>query len=146
MSCFATCMRLFPATTGTTLPGMPSRGLGPEVSVPGLVKKWRRRKEAGPLDVARLRESFAHIAVHGDELPLFFYSDLFIKHPEVRYMFPVSMTAQRGRFFEALVKIVSQVDRIDELTMYLQGLGRDHRKFGVMAENYTAVGDSLLTT
>ena len=50
-----------------------------------------------------------HVAVHGDELPLFFYSDLFLKHPEVRDMFPVSMTAQRSHFADALVKIVSQV-------------------------------------
>src|SRR5215471_2127586 len=57
--------------------------------------------KAGPLDVARLRESLAHITMHGDELPLFFYSDLFIKHPEVREMFPVSMTAQRGHFVDA---------------------------------------------
>jgi NAD(P)H-flavin reductase/hemoglobin-like flavoprotein len=84
--------------------------------------------------------------VHGDELTLFFYSDLFIKHPEVRDMFPVSMTAQRGHFADALVKIVSQVDRVDELRLFLQGLGRDHRKFGAVAEHYGAVRDSLLTT
>ena len=48
------------------------------------------------MDAARLRDSFARVAVHGDELPLFFYSDLFIKHPEVRDMFPVSMESQRG--------------------------------------------------
>ena len=76
--------------------------------------RWRRwRREAGPLDVARLRESFAHVAVHGDELPLFFYSDLFLRHPEVRDMFPVSMTAQRSHLVDALVKIVSQVDSVD---------------------------------
>ena len=102
--------------------------------------------KAGPLNVARLRESLARITMHGDELPLFFYSDLFIKHPEVREMFPVSMTAQRGHFVDALVKIVSQADRVDELTAFLQGLGRDHRRFGAVTEHYHAVGASLLTT
>lgn len=96
------------------------------------------------MDAARLRESLARVTVHGDELPLFFYSDLFIMHPEVRDMFPVSMTAQRGHFVEALVRIVSQVDRVDELRTFLQELGRDHRKFGVVAEHYDAVGGSLL--
>ena len=48
------------------------------------------------MDIVRLRESFARVAMHGDELPLFFYSDLFIKHPEVRDLFPVSMAAQRS--------------------------------------------------
>ena len=98
------------------------------------------------MDVARLRDSFARVAMHGDELPLFFYSDLFIKHPEVRDLFSVSMTAQRGHLADALVKIVSSVDRVDELTAYLQGLGRDHRKFGAVAEHYGAVGDSLMAT
>jgi len=98
------------------------------------------------LDVVRLRESFAHVTMHGDELPLFFYSDLFIKHPEVRELFPVSMTAQRGHFVDALMKIVSQVDRAGDLTAFLQGLGRDHRRFGAVAEHYEAVGASLLAT
>jgi len=98
------------------------------------------------LDVARLRENFAHVAMHGDELPLFFYSDLFIKHPEARDLFPVSMAAQRGNFVEALVKIVSQVDRVAEVTVYLEALGRDHRKFGAVIEHYDVVADSLLST
>jgi len=98
------------------------------------------------LDVARLRESFARVAMHGDEVPLFFYSDLFIKHPEVRDMFPVSMAAQRGHFVDALMKIVSQADRLDDLTAFLQGLGRDHRKFGAVPGHYGAVGASLLVT
>ncbi len=98
------------------------------------------------LDVARLRESFARVAMHGDELPLFFYSDLFIKHPEVRELFPVSMAAQRGHLVDALAKIVSQVDRVDDLTVFLQGLGRDHRRFGAVARHYEAVGASLLAT
>jgi NAD(P)H-flavin reductase/hemoglobin-like flavoprotein len=98
------------------------------------------------LDVARLRESFAHVAVHGDELPLFFYADLFLKHPEVRDLFPVSMAAQRDHLVKALVKIVSSVDSLDDLTVFLQGLGRDHRKFGALAEHYDAVGASLLAT
>ena len=98
------------------------------------------------MDVVRLRESFARVAMHGDELPLFFYSDLFIKHPEVRDLFPVSMAAQRSHLVDALVKIVSQVDSVDDLTAFLQGLGRDHRKFGAVAEHYDAVGASLLAT
>jgi NAD(P)H-flavin reductase/hemoglobin-like flavoprotein len=98
------------------------------------------------LDVARLRKNFAQVAEHGDEVPLFFYSDLFIKHPEVRDMFPISMEAQRGHLVNALVKIVSQVDSTADLTVFLQGLGRDHRKFGAVAEHYEAVGASLLAT
>jgi len=114
--------------------------------VPRSVIRVRRRRKAKPLDIARLRESFARVAIHGDELPLFFYSDLFIKHPEVRELFPVSMTTQRAHLVDALVKIVSRVDSVNELAEFLQGLGRDHRKFGAAAGHYDAVGASLLAT
>src|SRR5258708_29998959 len=84
--------------------------------------------------------------MYGDEVPLFFYSDLFIKHPEVRELFPISMKAQRDHLVGALGQIVAQVDRDDDLTLFLQGLGRDHRKFGALAEHYDVVGESLLET
>ena len=98
------------------------------------------------LDVQGLRDSFARAAMHGDAVPLFFYSDLFLRHPETRDLFPVSMAAQRDQLVHALAKIVSEVDNLDELGVYLQGLGRDHRKFGTVAEHYPAVGTSLLAT
>lgn len=98
------------------------------------------------MDVARLKSSFAQIAMHGDEVPLHFYSDLFLKHPEARQMFPVSMRAQRDHLVDALVKIVASVDAASDLTTFLQDLGRDHRKFGALAEHYDAVGESLLAT
>jgi NAD(P)H-flavin reductase len=98
------------------------------------------------LDVQRLKESFARVAMHGDEVPLFFYSDLFLRHPEARDLFPVSMAAQRDRLVHALAKIVSDVGNVDDLVVYLRGLGRDHRKFGTAAAHYPAVGTSLLAT
>src|SRR5258708_16987069 len=56
------------------------------------------------------------------------------------------MKAQRDHLVGALAQIVGQVDRVDDLTLFLQGLGRDHRKFGALAEHYDVVGDSLLAT
>jgi NAD(P)H-flavin reductase/hemoglobin-like flavoprotein len=98
------------------------------------------------LDVARLKRSFARIAMHGDEVPLHFYSDLFLRHPETRTMFPVSMQAQRAHLVDALVGIVSSVDNLADLTVFLRDLGRGHRKFGTLAGHYDAVGASLLAT
>jgi NAD(P)H-flavin reductase/hemoglobin-like flavoprotein len=98
------------------------------------------------VDIARLKSSFAKVAMHGDEVPLHFYSDLFLKHPETRDMFPVSMKAQRAHLVAALASIVSSVDDADALTAFAADLGRDHRKFGTLAEHYEAVGDSLLAT
>lgn len=98
------------------------------------------------MDIERLRRSFARIAMHGDEVPLHFYSDLFLKHPETRTMFPVSMQAQRAHLVDALVTIVSGVDNADDLAVFLRDLGRGHRKFGTLAGHYAAVGDSLMAT
>ena len=84
--------------------------------------------------------------MHGDAVPLFFYSDLFLRHPETRDLFPVSMAAQRDRLVHALGRIVSGVSRADALGEYLQDLGREHRKFGAIAEYYPYVGASLLAT
>ncbi|QBI56515.1 globin domain-containing protein [Streptomonospora litoralis] len=98
------------------------------------------------MDVTRLKDSWKKVAAYGDEVPLFFYSTLFLTHPETRRLFPVSMSAQRDRLVGALGRIVSDVDRVDELAPFLQQLGRDHRKFAVVAEHYPAVGQALLHT
>jgi NAD(P)H-flavin reductase/hemoglobin-like flavoprotein len=98
------------------------------------------------VDIERLKTSFARIAMHGDEVPLHFYSDLFLKHPETRPMFPVSMQAQRAHLVDALATIVSSADNADNLAVFLRDLGRGHRKFGTLATHYKAVGDSLLAT
>ncbi|SDQ56965.1 globin domain-containing protein [Thermostaphylospora chromogena] len=98
------------------------------------------------MDTRALKESWQLVARSGDQVPLFFYSALFLMHPELRDMFPVSMAAQRGRLINALGHIVSNVDRVDELVPYLQQLGRDHRKYSVITEHYPAVGQALLAT
>jgi NAD(P)H-flavin reductase/hemoglobin-like flavoprotein len=98
------------------------------------------------LDTARLKESFARVAMHGDEVALFFYSDLFLRHPEVRDLFPVSMASQRHHLLTALGRIVADVDNAEQLVPYLKALGRDHRKFGALAGHYEPVGASLLAT
>jgi NAD(P)H-flavin reductase/hemoglobin-like flavoprotein len=98
------------------------------------------------IDVERMRRSFSLVSDQGDEVPLFFYSHLFLSYPETRSMFPVSMMQQRDRLFTALGHIVAKVDDLDELVPFLQQLGRDHRKFGTLAEHYPAVGASLLAT
>lgn len=98
------------------------------------------------LDTAALKANFASVAAHGDDVAMYFYNYLFLTHPEVRPMFPLSMAEQRDRLLDALIRIVTHVDRISELEPYLAGLGRDHRKFAVLAEHYPSVGDALVAT
>jgi NAD(P)H-flavin reductase/hemoglobin-like flavoprotein len=98
------------------------------------------------VDIPAMRANFAKAAAAGDEAPLYFYSHLFLSHPETREMFPVSMAHQRDRLFSALGDVVARVDDLDALVPILQALGRDHRKFGTLAAHYPAVGASLLAT
>lgn len=98
------------------------------------------------MDAARLKRSWSLVAAHGDQVPLYFYSTLFLAYPEMRPMFPTNMAGQRDRLVSALGHIVSQVDQVDRLTGFLQELGADHRKFAVRAEHYPAVGEALVAT
>ncbi|MCZ7437481.1 globin domain-containing protein [Micromonospora sp. WMMC241] len=98
------------------------------------------------MDAARLKQSWSLVAGHGDQVPLYFYSTLFLAHPETRQMFPTNMAGQRDRLVSALGHIVSHVDQVDRLVGFLQQLGADHRKFAVRAEHYPAVGGALLET
>src|SRR5215469_6659264 len=98
------------------------------------------------MDSTALQDSWRYVAKLGDEVPLFFYSHLFLSHPEVRDMFPVSMAAQRDKLVGALGAVVSNADNLDAVVPVLQQLGRDHRRFGAVAEHYPAVGASLLAT
>ncbi|MCZ7423079.1 globin domain-containing protein [Verrucosispora sp. WMMA2121] len=98
------------------------------------------------MDVPRLKQSWSLVAEHGDQVPLYFYSTLFLAYPETRQMFPTNMAGQRDRLVTALGHIVSQVDQVDRLVGFLQDLGVDHRKFAVRAEHYPAVGEALLAT
>ena len=98
------------------------------------------------MDIPAMRANFAKAAATGDEAPLYFYSHLFLSHPETRALFPVSMAHQRDRLFGALGDVVARVDDLEALVPILQQLGRDHRKFGTVVAHYPAVGASLLAT
>jgi NAD(P)H-flavin reductase/hemoglobin-like flavoprotein len=98
------------------------------------------------MDTAALKASWANVAAAGDDVPLYFYSHLFLSHPEVRAMFPIQMSGQRDKLVAALGAVVSNVDEIDSVVPLLEQLGRDHRRFSVVTEHYSAVGASLLAT
>lgn len=98
------------------------------------------------MDSQRLKASFARVTRHGDEVALFFYSDLFLRNPKLRDLFPVGMAHQRDRLLSALGRMVSSSGDLAELRPIAEQLGRDHRKFGIQAEHYPQVGASLLAT
>jgi NAD(P)H-flavin reductase/hemoglobin-like flavoprotein len=98
------------------------------------------------MDAYALQRSWDRVTKHGEKVPLYFYSHLFVSHPEVRSMFPLSMSSQRDKFVSALGRIVSHAAQIENDAAFLQHLGRDHRKYAVVADHYNAVGASLCAT
>jgi NAD(P)H-flavin reductase/hemoglobin-like flavoprotein len=76
----------------------------------------------------------------------YFYAHLFIQHPEMRAMFPLTMSEHRERVFGAFARLVWSLDAPAVLSDYLEQLGVAHRKFGVKEKHYAAFFDALLAT
>ncbi|MBA3905832.1 MAG: flavohemoprotein [Pseudonocardiales bacterium] len=104
-----------------------------------------REKPSEPGLVEIIRSSFDLVAPEAEALGRHFYAVLFSAAPETRDLFPVNMEVQRSRLLRALVHVVQMVDQPDELVPFLEQLGRDHRKFGVITQHYDAVGAALLS-
>ncbi|MGB6454857.1 MAG: globin domain-containing protein [Streptosporangiaceae bacterium] len=76
----------------------------------------------------------------------YFYARLFSISPDIRALFPTSMTAQRERMFGALSRLIGSLDSEPECSELLARLGRDHRRFGVLEKHYEAFFTALRDT
>ncbi|MFG2195589.1 globin domain-containing protein [Streptomyces sp. NPDC048639] len=95
-------------------------------------------------DAILIRRTMAEIDPVADKVTSYFYAMLFVRHPDLRELFPAAMDTQRDRLFRALLTAAEHVDDAGTLTEYLVGLGRGHRKYGTQPEHYPAVGECLL--
>lgn len=95
-------------------------------------------------DQALMLESLEAIGSAVDEVIRSFYAQLFVGRPYLRGMFPAGLRADSDRLFSALIGLAERLDRLDELTAWLEQLGRDHRKYGVRPAHYDAVRDALI--
>jgi len=91
-----------------------------------------------------LKESWTLVEEDQDKLAGYFYARIFLGRPEVRDLFPVTMDVQRARLLGAIVSAIQTVDDPERFDEYLRSLGRDHRKFQVVPEQYEVVGAALL--
>lgn len=94
-------------------------------------------------DIHVVRASLERVRRRAGHVVRFFYAHLFRHHPHLRPLFPVDMTDQYQRMFTSLVHVVEQLGH-PGLPTHLARLGRDHRKFGIVDRDYTAVGESLV--
>ncbi|MGW0826220.1 globin domain-containing protein [Streptomyces sp. NPDC002845] len=95
-------------------------------------------------DAVLIRRTMAEVGPVADKVTSYFYALLFVRHPELRPLFPAAMDAQRDRLLKALLTAAEHIDNTPVLVDYLQGLGRGHRKYGTRPEHYPAVGECLI--
>ena len=95
-------------------------------------------------DIELVRRSLGVLEPVADRATAHFYAVLFLRHPELRALFPASMDVQRDRLFRALLAAAQAADSPAELSAYLDRLARGHRKYGVLDEHYGPVGEALL--
>lgn len=100
-------------------------------------------REASP-DAVLIRRTMAEVGPVADKVTSYFYALLFVRHPELRPLFPPAMDAQRDRLLKALLTAAEHIENTPVLVEYLQNLGRGHRKYGTRAEHYPAVGECLI--
>nr|WP_086560528.1 globin domain-containing protein [Streptomyces africanus] len=107
----------------------------PAASAPG--------NQASP-DAILIRRAMAEVTPVADKVTSYFYALLFVRHPDLRPLFPAAMDTQRDRLLRALLTAAEHIDNTDVLVDYLQNLGRGHRKYGTRPEHYPAVGECLI--
>jgi NAD(P)H-flavin reductase/hemoglobin-like flavoprotein len=93
-----------------------------------------------------IKETFSYVAQNEEHAMNYFYSRLFLPHPDIRAMFPLAMDEHMHRVYSALARLVWSMDSPAALDSQLAQLGRDHRKFGVKAAHCDAFFDTLLAT
>lgn len=92
----------------------------------------------------RVREAWADVEPHVDELADWFAALLFSLAPDVRTLFPARVTEPARRLLRSLVLPMTTVDQPDALRTMLEPLVREHRALGLRAEQYEAVGVALI--
>ncbi|MEV6167738.1 globin domain-containing protein [Streptomyces sp. NPDC051954] len=103
----------------------------------------RPEAEASP-DAVLIRRTMAEVGPVADKVTSYFYALLFVRHPDLRSLFPAAMDTQRDRLLKALLTAAEHIDNTPVLVDYLQNLGRGHRKYGTRPEHYPAVGECLI--
>ncbi|WP_370746983.1 globin domain-containing protein [Streptomyces sp. MnatMP-M17] len=114
----------------------------PSVAAPA-ASLFQEDRNASP-DAILIRRTLEEVAPVADQLTSYFYALLFVRHPDLRNLFPAAMDAQRDRLLKALLTAAEHMDTPDVLTGYLRQLGRGHRKYGTQATHYPAVGEALI--
>ncbi|MFE6178074.1 globin domain-containing protein [Streptomyces sp. NPDC056464] len=138
-----------PHPSGST-PLTPSATLAPPTSLaepapqPHVPSQRPAPSPSASPDAALIRRTMSEVAPVADKVTSYFYALLFVRHPDLRELFPAAMDTQRDRLLKALLTAAEHIDNTPVLVDYLQNLGRGHRKYGTRPEHYPAVGECLI--
>ncbi|MBX9591792.1 MAG: hypothetical protein K2X43_21070 [Hyphomonadaceae bacterium] len=94
--------------------------------------------------IALVQASFRQVEAAGPHIADLFYDRLFEIAPQVRGMFPVDLTSQKGKLLAMLAAAVLSLHKIEEAMPVLKDLGRRHLNYGVVPEHYKPAGEALL--
>jgi methyl-accepting chemotaxis protein len=96
-------------------------------------------------DIELIEETFSKLVGNGDKLVESFYTSLFTKHPEVKPMFSnVNQKEQEKKLLSGLALVVNNLRNPDVLAPALSNLGKNHQKYGAVAEHYPVVVGILI--
>jgi len=110
----------------------------------GQAEDWQGR---APSSESRLlKKSLALLEPQSERFMAHFFATLFVRNPELRPMFPLTLGESRKWVFGALTRCAWSFDQPEALARWLGELGRDHRKFGVTEHHYRLFCDALLVT
>ncbi|RMI28721.1 FAD-binding oxidoreductase [Nocardia stercoris] len=73
-----------------------------------------------------------------------FYGHLFAENPSLRELFPPALDMQPRKLCAAVQYVLDNLEDFGRAQTFLEQLGRDHRKYGVVAAHYDLAGQALL--
>lgn len=136
-----------PSWAAVPPPGPPELPASAPSGVPAVSRVPAQRPvlsgNASP-DAVLIRRTMAEVTPVADKVTSYFYALLFVRHPDLRALFPPAMDVQRDRLLKALLTTAEHIDNTPVLVDYLQNLGRGHRRYGTRPEHYPAVGECLI--
>lgn len=99
--------------------------------------------------IGEIRESFAVIEPRGAEATAWFYEHFFAWNPRYHKLFAGielsgDLTVQHRRLFQAVQRIVADLDHLEQFLPEIRRLALRHRKLGLRAAHYEAFGRSLV--
>ena len=130
------------AQYGSAGPG--AAGLATTESSARLARPAERAATLDAVDAYLVRESFPRLTAESQQAMEYLFARLFAAGPELRGLFPLSMTQTRHSVFQMLTRLVADLEDEGKTRAALAAIAADHRKFGVSPRHYQPFFDAVL--